>query len=212
VAACTARPAGWQFGENARPVAGEYTAIGIDLQGVSPAQLTALKTRLTNTKTKLEAKDFAGLSKDDLAGDILHTAITSYFAATSASSKLAARAGGMVAYSNPGFGYFHITSQTNYWMGLPKQVSFPGVTIDIKRLQHLAVAPDNSNTSFIAFAKQLGTQNSAYEHLIPEKLFTDPNDTNQTGRRISGQGAGGSRRARAEDLHHYPEQHLLRFA
>ena len=33
---------GWQFGENARPVAGEYTAIGIDLQGVSPAQLTAL--------------------------------------------------------------------------------------------------------------------------------------------------------------------------
>lgn len=170
---------GWQFGENARPVAGEYTAIGIDLQGVSPAQLTALKTRLTNTKTKLEAKDFAGLSKDDLAGDILHTAITSYFAATSASSKLAARASGMVAYSNPSFGYFHITSQTNYWMGLPKQVSFPGVTIDIKRLQHLAVAPDNSNSTFVAFAKQLGTQNSAYEHLIPEKLFTDPNDTSK---------------------------------
>lgn len=169
--------AGWQFGENARPVAGEYTAIGIDLQGVSPAQLTALKTRLTNTKTKLEAKDFTGLSKDDLAGDILYTAITSYFAATGASSKLAARASGMVAYSNPSFGYFHITSQTQYWMGLPKQVSFPGVTIDIKRLQHLAVAPDNSNTAFVAFAKQLGTQNSAYEHLIPEKLFTDPNDT-----------------------------------
>ena len=83
----------------------------------------------------------------------------------------------MVAYSNPSFGYFHISSQTNYWMGLPKQVSFPGVTIDIKRLQHLAVAPDNSNTTFVAFAKQLGTQNSAYEHLIPEKLFTDPNDT-----------------------------------
>jgi hypothetical protein len=45
---------GWEEGEANHPIAGEYTAIGLDLQGISPSQLAALKQKLEQTKAKLE--------------------------------------------------------------------------------------------------------------------------------------------------------------
>ena len=163
----------WDAGEVAHPAAGEYIAIGLDLAGVSAAQLNEIKTKLERTKTKLEAKQYDSLAKEDLAGDLLNASIASYFAATGAQTNFAARSAGVTRYGLPSYGYFHTSAKTDYWFGIPKRVSFPGVTIDVKHWKNTVTSNYADNAKRINFVQQIGTIASSNEHLIPEKLFTN---------------------------------------
>jgi transglutaminase-like putative cysteine protease len=165
---------GWDFADDTSPVAGEYIATHVDLQGVSAGQLQALKARLVQTQAKLSAGQSAGMTKEDITGDILYTAVLSYFADNQAASQLAQRAIGMVEYRKPSFGNFLVSTKTLYWFGIPKVVSFPGLMMDIQRYASINVAKDNNPATAIAYNKQCGGRLSAYEHFIPEKLFTSP--------------------------------------
>ena len=80
---------GWDFGEDNRPIAGEYIATHVDLQGVSTTQLQTMETRLSQTQTKLAKIQFAGLTKEDISGDMLYGAVLSYFAANQAAAQIA---------------------------------------------------------------------------------------------------------------------------
>ncbi|MEN8217759.1 MAG: hypothetical protein ABFS56_15600 [Pseudomonadota bacterium] len=71
-----------------KPIAGEFYAFGIDLQGISAKQLETVKDRMETVKTKLEAQQFEGLTKDGLVGDMLYAGALSYFANTSLSRTL----------------------------------------------------------------------------------------------------------------------------
>ena len=51
--------------------------------------------------------------------------------------------------------------------------------MDINRYASMNVAKDNNPATVIAYNKQSGMRLSAYEHLIPEKIFTDPADLNR---------------------------------
>ncbi|HKK57239.1 transglutaminase-like domain-containing protein, partial [Marinobacter sp.] len=81
----------WRYSEN-NLVAGKYQAVGIDMQGISPDQLEALKSRVEQTAAKLTAEDFSGLTKHDLVGSILQAGIQGYLAETYAMDKIAAAA------------------------------------------------------------------------------------------------------------------------
>jgi len=65
---------GWHEAEN-KPIAGEFYAFGIDGQGISGKSLETVKSRMESLKTKLEAKQFEGLTKDGLIGDLLSSVI-----------------------------------------------------------------------------------------------------------------------------------------
>jgi len=168
---------GWDFAEDNRPIAGEYIATHVDLQGVSTAQLQTLKDRMTATQAKLTAGQYTGISKEDLSGDILYSAVLDYFATSQASTELSQGESGMVVYRKPSFGKFETSAKMQYWFGIPRNISFPGLVMDIDRYVSIVVAKENSST--VGYMKQSGLRLSANEHLIPEKLFTNQLDPNR---------------------------------
>jgi hypothetical protein len=169
---------GWDFADDTSPTAGEYIATHLDLQGISTAQLQTLKDRLTATQGKLQTQQFPALTKEDIAGDVLYSAVLSYFAVNQATAQVTARASGMVEYRKPSFGNFLANAKPLYWFGISRSVSFPSVTMDINRYATMNVARDNNTDTAVAYNRQSGIRESAYEHLIPEKLFIDPADFN----------------------------------
>ncbi len=171
--------AGWDYAEDTHPTAGEYIATHVDLQGVSPSQLVSIQTKMTQTQTSLQSLQFRG-DKDDLTGDLLYSAVLSYFAANFITSNISSRAAGVVEYRKPSFGNFFADAQPLYWFGIPHSVAFRGLVMDIQRYASINVAKDNSPTTVIAYNKQVGMTYSANEHIIPEQLFTSPADSNRT--------------------------------
>jgi len=181
--ALNAPGSGWSEGEPNHPIAGEYQAIGLDLQGISASQLAALKARLEQTKAKLEQfqqnsndpSPIESLTKEDISGDLLYAGILGYFASVDSSDQLAAKTGKqVVAYRMPSYGVFMTTAQPHYWFGIVRNVSFPGVTMDVDRITIHAEAKDADNQKRIAYIRQIGSAASAFEHAVPERLFADP--------------------------------------
>ena len=68
----------WDLTSEESNVAGQATAIGISAGGISATQLSQLKDRLANAKTRLEAKDVTGLTGEQLSGDLLTATIWSW--------------------------------------------------------------------------------------------------------------------------------------
>ena len=183
----------WNEAEPNDPIAGDYHAIGLDLQGVGQAQLAALKAKLEATKAKLEAfqanpndtTPIKDMTKEDLSGDILYSGILGYFASVDGADRLAARSrGDIVNYRLPSFGAFFAGAQPRYWFGIVRSVAFPGVTMDVDLIMAHAEAKDEDPAKRLAYMKQIGSAASAFEHAVPEKLFVDsmkcnaPNATN----------------------------------
>ena len=168
---------GWEYGEDNRPIAGEYIATHVDLQGVSQGQLQTLKNKLATTQAKLTIAQYTGITKEDISGDILYGAVLSYFAANQAAAQIASRASGIVEYRKPSFGNFETSAKPLYWFGIPRNVGFPGLMMDVDRYASIVVSKDNS--SAVNYVLQSGMRLSAYEHLIPEKIFGDPANPNR---------------------------------
>jgi transglutaminase-like putative cysteine protease len=181
----------WETGEANRPVVGEYIATALDLQGISAGQLTTLKARLETTKAKLDqyqanpadTSPLQTLTKETLSGDLLYSAVLSYFAAIDTAAQVSARSAKVNTLRMPSFGNFGVASQVRYYFGVPRAIGFPGLSMDIDRVFESAVANDANARTKIAFMRALGGQYSAHEHLIPEQLFKDAslpaNDPNQ---------------------------------
>jgi len=165
---------GWDYAGDTNPIAGEYIATHVDLQGVSTAQLRTLKDKIAATQAKLAANQLAGLAKENFTGDFLYSAVLSYFAANQAASYIAQRSASVVEYRKPSFGNFMASAKTLYWFGIAKNVSFPGLVMDINRYASMNVAKDNDPATAITYNRQSGMRLSAFEHLIPERMFADP--------------------------------------
>ena len=161
----------WNYSEN-NLIAGQYQAVGIDMQGISPAQLTALQGQLENVKTKLDAEDFAGLTKHDLVGGILQSGIQGYLAETYAMDKIAAKASNIVYNRSPSYGTFSTQMNVSYFFGSPRNVLFSGVVMDVDRMSANTESVDNCYEDWVAFNRSSGMRSSAYEHLIPERIFS----------------------------------------
>ncbi|MDO9385108.1 MAG: hypothetical protein Q7T65_00240, partial [Thiobacillus sp.] len=181
--ALNAPGSGWSEGEPNHPIAGEYQAIGLDMQGISASQLAALKTRMEQTKARLEQfqqnpndlSPIQNLTKEDLSGDLLYAGILGYFASVDGSDQLTARAGKqVVSYRLPSYGVFMAAAQPHYWFGIVRNVSFPGVVMDVDRITIHTEAKDADNQKRIAYIRQIGSAASAFEHVVPERLFADP--------------------------------------
>jgi hypothetical protein len=170
---------GWNFGEDNQPIAGEYIATHVDEQGISTDRLQALMSKLAATKATLDANSLLGITKEELAGDILYSAVLLYFTANQAENDLTSRSLGAVDFRTPSFGNFQTVAQPTYWFGVPRQVYFPGVAMDVDRYVTMAVMKDNSASALLNYRQQVGMRLSASEHSIPEQIFTDLADPNR---------------------------------
>jgi hypothetical protein len=159
-----------------KPIAGEFYAIGIDSQGISAKQLETVKTRMETTKTQLETKQFDGITKDALIGDMLYTGVLSYFAANDINLKMVNHGGKALSYRLPSFGTFSTSLKPNYFFGIPQRVKMEGIRVNIDFLNKSLWAVDNDRATTIAITQQIGIMASSLEQRIPELLFTDPDD------------------------------------
>ncbi|RBW51403.1 transglutaminase-like domain-containing protein [Marinobacter sp. F3R11] len=161
----------WDYSEN-NLVAGQYQAVGIDMQGISPTQLMSLQAQLESVKNKLEAENYSGLTKHDLVGGILQSGIQGYLAEIYAMDKIAAMASGVVYNRSPSYGTFSTQMNVSYFFGSPRNVLFSGVVMDVDRISSNTESVDNCYEDWVAFNRSSGMRSSAYEHLIPERLFS----------------------------------------
>jgi transglutaminase-like putative cysteine protease len=165
---------GWETSVN-HPTAGSYRAIGLDLQGASPEQAARLKQQLEATKAKLESNDdiqLATLNKHNLVGDFLYGTVFSYFALNDLQDQIAAKNSDIISYRLPSYGTFSTNLQTQYWYGLPRNVSFSGLSMDIDHMKQHRIAKNNNKQEAIAFTQSIGARMSAMENLVPEQIFS----------------------------------------
>ena len=132
---------GWHRSVN-HPIAGEYRAMALDLQGSSPEQAERLQQELEQTKAILETGDelqLATLTKHQVVGDLLGSTIFSYFALNNVQDEIAAQSADIVTYRAPSYGLFRTDLTTSYWFGLPRDVSFSGLVMDVDLVPHQTV-------------------------------------------------------------------------
>jgi len=161
----------WRYSEN-NLIAGKYQTVAIDMQGISPDQLEALKSRVEEVSSKLNAENYAGLTKHDLVGSILQAGIQGYLAETYAMDKIAAAASDIVYNRSPSYGTFSTEMNVSYLFGMPRNVFFSGVVMDVDQISSNTESVDNCYEDWVAFNRSSGMRSSAYEHLIPERLFS----------------------------------------
>jgi len=117
-------------------------------------------------------EDFAGLTKHDLVGSILQAGIQGYLAETYAMDKIAAAASDIVYNRSPSYGTFSTEMNVSYLFGMPRNVLFSGVVMDVDQVSSNTESVDNCYEDWVAFNRSSGMRSSAYEHLIPERLFS----------------------------------------
>jgi transglutaminase-like putative cysteine protease len=165
---------GWGLSTN-KPVAGEYQAIALDLQGSSPEYAAQLQADLEETKTKLESGDDAQLvdiTKHSLVGDLLEATIFSYFALNNIQDEVAAQQADIVNYRAPSYGKFSTSLSTSYFYGTPRNVSIAGMVMDVDRVFNINVDKDNDAQKRLNYSQMVGGRYSAMEHLVPEQMFS----------------------------------------
>lgn len=157
------------------PIAGEYRAIGLDLQGISADQAESLRANLESTKAKLDSGDdnqLVTLTKHDVMGDLIYGTIMSYFALNDVQDEIQAQSADMVTYRLPSYGIFSTTLQPQYWFGVPRNTSFSGLTMDVDAVTFHGAAKSGDRSEKINFTRASGARLSAMEHLVPEQMFS----------------------------------------
>src|SRR5690554_6633489 len=70
--------------------------------------------------------------------------------------------------------FLKLTSPPMYWFGIPRNVKISGLTMDVDRITHLLVHKDNDHEQWVNYNRASGARLSAMEHLVPEQLFSTP--------------------------------------
>lgn len=168
--------------------AGEYHAIGYDMQGLSQAQMDRTKAQLEVAKTKIESRQetqIKTLTSHDVTGAMLQGVVQSYFALNDAQDKIAGTQAKVTKLPYMSFGTFSTQVQGVYSWGVLRQAKLSGMMMDIDRLSATSVEHDNNIQNWVNFNASQGSRMSANEHLVPEQFFNDPNATTRTVHGIS---------------------------
>jgi transglutaminase-like putative cysteine protease len=138
---------GFHEAQNAH-LAGEFIAIGIDLQGYGNNQLTKSPVRTTVS--------------------VLHQAARAYFYRRDIHLEYLRILGQAAAYPAPSFGFFETNLTPRYWFGIPTQMKLNSVQIDVDAGIQILVPLDNNPAAKTRLMEQVGMALSAREHEIPE--------------------------------------------
>ena len=191
-------------------IAGQQTALGLSIQGISQAQLNTLKTRMEATKQKLEQAQAApeaqrvtllqGLTGDHLTGDLLTATLWGYYAAIQSHAVIASSQAQMFDRPALSYGLFHAQVRPNKLYGIVTTgITFQGLNMDIGHLRSIRWVKDDNPQSainakpeltsngksaaqnrWIAYNKMRGQYNSAMEHAVPEQFWVDKNQCRYT--------------------------------
>lgn len=157
---------------NNKVTAGEYNAVTLALTRISADQIAALKTKLDQTKAKLETQDFTGLTKDDIVGDLLYSTVTSYFSELDGMDSVTASSLGLAVTRLSSVGRFFSALNVDWVFGVPLIASAGGLSMDIGLIRSLPMALNGDSSKKKQFMLMSGINSSSLEHLVPEQLFS----------------------------------------
>ncbi len=191
-------------------IAGQQTAIGLSIQGISQAQMQTLKARMEATKQKLEQAQAApesqratilqGLTGDHLTGDLLTATVWGYFASLQSHGSIASAQAQMVDRPALSYGLFHAQVKPNKLYGIVTTgITFQGLNMDIGHLRHTRWVKNDdpqaqinnkpeltqngksaAQNRWIAYNKMRGQYSSAMEHAVPEQFWVDKSQCRYT--------------------------------
>ncbi len=156
--------------------AGVYQAIGLNLGRISAEQLTGLKAKLEATKAKLQNNDFAGMTKDDLIGDLLYTTAMAYHAELGTMNYITAKTMNVNAITVPSETIFATKLKVMCLWGIPRYISSGGLNMDADYLMQVVKAKDGNSETAKQYMLSSGMTSSALEHSVPEQLFSTPDN------------------------------------
>jgi hypothetical protein len=170
---------GWESSNNSL-FAGQYQAIGLDYHGINEYQIDEIKSKIDTARIQIEANNVSSLTKHDITGALLQNGILLYFGVNDLLSEASARESNVVFYRQPSYGTFSTALQLEYFFGIPRNVTFPGVEVDVDRVSANTETKNNCWEDWVTFNRISGMRLSAYEHLVPEEIFKT-NDLNPQG-------------------------------
>jgi hypothetical protein len=144
-------------------IAGTYSAIVPQLGRISSAQFDDIQTRVSSVRARYEADQFAGLTKDDFAGEMLYVAGLSYWAQSGMQLRLLSAQSGIAWVPTEGVGLFSWDADVSYAYGVPRSATVGGLTTDIDILTLTAVDKRNASTRAAAFSIAAGLALSKFE-------------------------------------------------
>ena len=156
---------------------GEDESIGLDLQGISQAHLLALQKEASNAYGYIQSSAYGSLNAFNVSGTLFGAGIISYFRTVDFAAKIGSKSGGLVQYLAPSYGTFKATEKTDYLYGIPRKISFTGMTMDINLVHSLMVSKNNSAQVFKAYNMMYGTIISSFENEVPEQLLKNPQES-----------------------------------
>lgn len=162
---------GWRNTEN-NLTAGQYQAIGLDMQGVNSYQATRIKSKLQRVATQLESGDFSKLTKHDTVGLVLQGGIQDYFSETYAIDMIGAKAAGIAYFRSPSYGTFSTNLSVSLSFGTPNRIIHSGVLIDIDKLKMNSESKSNCYEDWVSFYRRSGLSSSYMEHKIIENIYS----------------------------------------
>lgn len=158
-------------------IAGSFLGIAFNLGRVSKIQMENLYNKLEQAKSKLEAKNISGLTKEDILGNLLYLTALSYLANLEITNQILEKNLEVSCATLPSETIFSYAIKTNDIFGIPMSVSSNGLVMDADRLLSNVKALDGNTAKAKQFMLELGTNSSLLEHIVPERIFSTSNNS-----------------------------------
>ena len=123
----------------------------------------------------MDAKNYTGLTEDDLIGDLLYNTIASYFAELDGKDEITAMSMGIVRYRAPSIGTFSLIVHVQEVFGIPIGIRSKGMMMDVDRVMQSVFAKDGNldNVNSICLLQEaillltnMLSQSNYFQHLI----------------------------------------------
>jgi len=160
-------------------IAGQQSALGVSIQGVSHRQLQVLQSRVAATAAQIAANSLTGLSNDAIAGDALAGNILGYLASVQSYGNAAQIENKMLDRPALSYGLFHAIAQPNKLYGIVTTgVAFKGVNMDVGHMRYIRWVTDDTdgNSALLRWTTYniaRGNYASVMESYIPEQSLSD---------------------------------------
>lgn len=152
--------------------AGEYSAIGLDLLGISDQQIRDHVAFVNSVSTDASQGKFTNLTPHDVFGSIMYPQIMCWFVISDRLSELISATFGVSSVRFPSAGRFFQSIDTATVFGAPTSVSYGALQMDIDRDIVVASAKNGDQTLVKQFVMMTGMLGSAMEAEVPVELLS----------------------------------------
>jgi transglutaminase-like putative cysteine protease len=163
---------GWDLTNDDSIVGGQASALGLSIQGLSQAQLSALQSDMQAMSDRVDVGNYAGVTDEQLVGNSLQAVIWSYFANAESAARVSSITSNVVNLEWLSYGLFHARLEPTKLFGVViTGAQFAGGLLDVGHLSWLRVSKSNNAREFAAYGAFHAVQASAFEHSVLESLI-----------------------------------------